>query len=324
MIITRTPLRISFCGGGSDLPDYYRKNGGCVLSTSINKYIYITLTRSFHKDTTQLKYSVVESVKDVNAIKHPIFREVLKEYNMSGVEINSTSDVPSGTGLGSSSSFTVGLINSARVLCRKDVTKELLANEACDIEINRLGEPIGKQDQYAAAYGDLNFIKFNKDETVDVEPVEMTEQDKKLMSDNLLMFYLGGTRSASKILEKYSSDTKSSVDKKKSLCDLTEKLKYELDKGNVDALGKILDEGWKIKKTLAQGISTGIIDDVYEKAINSGAVGGKLLGAGGNGFMLFYVDGPEQKAVREALSDYREMDFRFDTAGSRVVYNDDM
>ena len=324
MIITRTPFRISFCGGGTDLPDYYKKNGGCVVSTSIDKYVYITLAQSFHSNLTILKYSGVETVDNTEFIKHPIFREVLQKYDLKGLEINSTSNIPAGTGLGSSSTFSVGLINAVRTFKHQEVTKEVLADEACDIEINKLGEPIGKQDQYAAAYGGLNFIRFNKNDTIDVEPIRLDADRKRQLSDNLMMFYLGGTRSASKVLQKYGGNVPSLVNKKKDLSDLAEKLRDKLNSGNIESLGKILDEGWKIKRSLAHGVSNGKIDDVYDIAIDNGAVGGKLLGAGGNGFMLFYVEKKDQPAIRKALCDYRELVFDFDNDGSQLVYNDEM
>ncbi len=321
MIVTRTPFRVSFCGGGTDIPQHYRENGGCVVSTSINKYVYITLTKSFHPSTI-LKYSTVENVNSANEIKHPIFRELLVKYDTKGVEINSTSHIPAGTGLGSSSAFTVGLANAVRTYNHQIVSKRILAEEACDIEINRLKAPIGKQDQYASAYGGLNFIRFNKDDTVDVEPIDLYPSEKAKMFDNLLMFYLGGTRSASKVLEGYNSS--SSTDNKIALSKLAERLKYDLSKGNISSMGKILDEGWKVKRSITKGITNPEIDDIYDKAIDNGAAGGKLLGAGGNGFMLFYVEEDNQDAVRNALSGYRELRFSFDDEGSKVVYNDEM
>jgi D-glycero-alpha-D-manno-heptose-7-phosphate kinase len=326
MIITKTPLRISFCGGGTDIPEYYRKHGGCVVSTTIDKFIYITGESSFYRETTQLKYSVVERVQSFDEIKHPIFRECLRNYDVRGVELNSTADIPSGTGLGSSSTFTVGLINLIRAKRKLTTDKEILAKEACAMEIDKLGEPVGKQDQYAAAYGGLNFIRFNRDDTVDVEPIDLSLQERDDLCSRLMMFYLGGTRSASKILEGegYKTDTISSEEKKKQLCALTEKLRGELNNGKIDSLGKILDDGWKIKRSLANGISNPEIDAVYEKAVGAGAVGGKLLGAGGNGFMLFYVERSEHEAVRKALANYREMKISFDSGGSQVVYNDEI
>ena len=222
MIITRTPFRISFCGGGTDMPNHYRANGGCVVSTSIDKYVYITYARSFHRNLAILKYSMVETTDDLDFVKHPIFREVLQKYKVMGAEINSTSNIPAGTGLGSSSTFSVGLINAVRTMKRLPVTKQILAKEACEIEIDRLEGPIGKQDQYAAAYGGLNFIRFNKDDTVDVEPISLTPEDKKRMSDNLMMFYLGGTRNASRILKQYNGDTPEITSKKNELSKMAE------------------------------------------------------------------------------------------------------
>ena len=323
MIITRTPFRISFCGGGTDMPSHYKKNGGCVISTAIDKYVYITIARSFHRNLTMLKYSTMETVDDLDFIRHPIFREVLQKYNMIGTEINSTSNIPSGTGLGSSSTFSVGLINAVRTMKKLPVTAQILAEEACDIEINRLGGPIGKQDQYAAAYGGLNFIRFNEDDSVDIEPINLSAEEKKELSDSLMMFYLGGTRNASKFLKKYNDDTPELTSKKNELSKLTLKLKDELNEGNLDYMGRALNEGWKVKKTLSNGVSNDIIDDVYDTAINNGAAGGKLLGAGGNGFMLFYVEKRNQNSVRDALSAYREMYFNLEETGSKVMLNDD-
>lgn len=319
MIVTRTPFRISFCGGGTDIPSHYRKNGGCVVSTSIDKYVYITLTRSFHP-TTILKYSVVENIDSPVKINHPIFRELLSKYNTTGVEINSTSNIPAGTGLGSSSAFTVGVTNAVRTYNHQIVSKRILAEEACDIEINRLKSPIGKQDQYASAYGGLNFIRFNKDDTVEVEPIDLYPLEKEKMFSNLMMFYIGGTRSASKLMEGYKDSSKSLT----LLTKLAEDLKYDLSRGKMSSLGRILDEGWKIKRSISEGISNPEIDKIYETALKNGAEGGKLLGAGSKGFMLFYVEEDNQKAVRDALSDYRELYFTFDDEGSKVVYNDEM
>lgn len=319
MIITRTPFRVSFCGGGTDIPSYYRENGGCVVSTSIDKYVYITLTKSFHLNTI-LKYSVVENVASPKDIKHSIFRELLSKYNTGGVEINSTSNIPAGTGLGSSSAFTVGVTNAVRTYNHQIVSKRILAEEACDVEINRLKSPIGKQDQYASAYGGLNFIRFNKDDTVEVEPIDLYPAEKEKMFGNLMLFYIGGTRDASKVIEGYK-DTPKPLS---SLSKLAEELKYDLSKGKISSLGRILDDGWEIKRSISEGISNSEIDSIYEKAIENGAVGGKLLGAGSKGFMLFYVEKDSQKAVRNALSNYREMNFTFDDEGSKVVYNDEM
>ncbi len=321
MLTTRTPFRVSFCGGGSDLPEFYRKNGGCVLSTSIDKYIYITMMSSFYPDRILVKYSQVENVNSPEMIKHRIFRDVFSRYGINGVDVNSLADVPAGTGLGSSSTFTVGLVNAVRTYLGKEVTKEGLADEACETEMVRLNSPIGKQDQYAAAYGGMNFIRFNKDDTVEVEPVRISADAKRDLNDRLMMFYLGGTRKADDVMKTYSGG--SSDNNKLALCRLTERLKADLEKDDIDSLGRILDEGWKLKRGISSSISSDIIDEAYQKALDAGAVGGKLLGAGGNGFMLVYADPRDRPSVRQALSDFSEMPFRFDECGSTVVYSDE-
>lgn len=322
MIITRTPFRVSFCGGGSDIESFYSKHGGCVISTSINKYMYITIHPSFQRNETVLKYSKTEIVKKIDEIEHKIFKQCLIDFNIKGVEITSIADVPQGTGLGSSSSFTVGLLHSLFAFKEIFISKEKLANEACKIEIEKLKEPIGKQDQYAAAYGGLNYYKFNSNGSVFVEPIIMKKESYKKLEENLIMFYTGNVRSASNILKEQSKNI-TSGDKEKNLikmCKLTEKLKIELENNNVDALGKILHKNWLLKKTLASGISNPNIDTWYEKALKNGATGGKLLGAGGGGFLLFYIpDGNKQKLI-DALPELTHMDFGFDFQGSSVIY----
>jgi len=321
MIITRTPFRVSFCGGGSDLPEFYEKHGGCVLSTAINKYMYISIHPFFSKDTTVLKYSKTEIVKDYSEIEHKYLRTILKKFRLSGIEITSTADVPAGTGLGSSSSFTVGVLHALYSYKGKFVSRERLAKEACDIEIIELAQPIGKQDQYAAAYGGLNYYSFEKDGSVLVEPVIMSNEKKMAMEKNLLMFYTGDIRSASKILEEQRKNI-TQGDREKGqlqLCSLTKDLKAELEKGHIDSLGEILHFSWQIKKTLASGISNPSLDEIYECAIKNGAIGGKLLGAGGGGFFLFYVPEKNQNDVRNAIG-LPEMKFSFELQGSNVIY----
>ena len=322
MIVTRTPLRISFCGGGSDLPSFYEKYGGHVVSTTVDKYVYLTLERSFHIDTTSLKYSTVEKVKDLEKVRHPIFRECLKMYDVKGVEVNSTADIPSGTGMGSSSSFTVGMINLLRAYKGRTSDKELLAKEACEMEMDILNEPIGKQDQYAAAYGGLNYYLFRKDGSVKVEPLALSEDVKSSLCRRLALFYIGGERSSGDILKEQSkSNEKRDADQNK-MCSLAIKLKDDLLSGNIDSLGKLLDEGWKLKRGLTEGISNSKIDDIYDLGMANGAVGGKLLGAGGAGFMLFYADEKDRPGLRAALQGCREIPFTMENAGSMVVFND--
>lgn len=324
MIITRAPFRVSFCGGGSDLPSFYEKYGGCVLSTSIRKYMYLTIHNYFHKDQIVLKYSKTETVKDYESIEHKYFRQCLKDFGVMGVEISSMADIPSGTGLGSSSSFTVALLHLLHTYRGEFVSKYKLAKEACEVEIEKLGEPIGKQDQFAAAFGGLKFYEFLPGGFVNVEPIIMAPESYKMLEENILMFYLGGVHSASAILKEQGQNVKT-ADKAKvqqEMCGLTRTLKEELQKNNVDAMGQLLHENWMLKKSLASGISNPLIDDTYGKAMGAGALGGKLLGAGGAGFMIFYVRPEQQEAVRQALSHLREMDFEMDNSGASIVHVD--
>ena len=324
MIITRAPFRVSFCGGGSDLPSFYEKYGGCVLSTSIRKYMYLTIHHYFHKDQIVLKYSKTETVKDYESIEHKYFRQCLKDFGIMGVEISSMADIPSGTGLGSSSSFTVALLHLLYTYRGEYVSKYKLAKEACKTEIDKLGQPIGKQDQFAAAFGGLNFYEFQPNGFVNVEPIIMAPQSYKTLEDNILMFYIGGVHSASDILKEQSKNLVA-ADKAKAqlkMCELSRTLKEELQKNNVDAMGELLHENWMMKKSLVSEISNTLIDDTYQKAMNAGALGGKLLGAGGAGFMIFYVKPEKQESVRKALNDLREMNFEMDNGGATIVHVD--
>ena len=321
MIITRTPFRMSFAGGGSDIASFYEKHGGCVLSTTINKYMYISVHPSFELKETVLKYSQTEVVDDISKIDHKYFKEVLNMLRISGVEISSTADGPAGTGVGSSSSFTGGLLHALYSYKGKFVSKEKLAAKACEIEIDRLKNPIGKQDQYAAAYGGLSFYQFNKDGSVFVEPVIMRSELYSQLERNLMMFYTGELHSASAILKEQSINI-TSGDKEANqlkMCDLARELRDELQHNNIDAMGEILNEGWNLKRTLASGISNPEIDEYYDIAIKHGAIGGKLLGAGGGGFLLFYVPENRQQEVRMAVG-LQQMPFSFDYQGSAVIY----
>ena len=327
MIISKTPLRVSFCGGGSDIPSFYSRHGGCVLSTAIDKYVYLAIHKSFYPDKYILKYSDIERVDSPESMKHPIFRQCLMDYTTGPVEITSMADVPAGTGLGSSSSFSVGLINALRAYQGLECDKELLASEACKLEIEKLGEPIGKQDQYAAAYGGLRFYKFNKDGSVDVETVGMSSDDMKTMESRLMMFYTGITRKASSILseQKKNVASGSAEEHQLRLCRMAETLKNNLENNDIDALGKTLDESWRIKKTLASGISSDTIDECYESALENGALGGKLLGAGGGGFILLYAPEDRQEDIRRNMPRrFTEMPFEFDHNGTVLLYNDRM
>jgi D-glycero-alpha-D-manno-heptose-7-phosphate kinase len=323
MIISRTPFRISFAGGGSDLQDFYMKHQGAVLSATIDKYIYLSIHEFFDGQQILLKYSKNELVDSVEQIKHPIIREVFSDHKIQGVDFNSSADIPSGTGLASSSAFTAGLINLCNAYTGKFMSKEAIAKYACDIEINRLKEPIGKQDQYACAIGGMNFIEFNKDESVSVEKIVLTKEKNIELNNSLLMFYLGTTRAAGSILveqKKNMNSDSARIEMLKKMVDLAYKLREDLKNNTIDNFGKILHEGWLLKKELASSISNSGIDGYYEIAMKNGAEGGKLLGAGGGGFLLFFVKPENQKKLREALSDLKEVPFNFDNTGTTIIY----
>lgn len=323
MIISRSPFRVSLCGGGSDLPSFYERFGGAVISTTIRKYMYVTIHPAFSDEDIILKYSKTEHVKKYSDIEHKIFHRVLEDYQVQGVEITSISDVPSGTGLGSSSSFTTALLMAIHAYQAKYVSKYRLAKEACDIEITRLGNPIGKQDQFAASFGGLNYYEFLPDGFVQVEPIIMSPMSYKTLEKRLMLFYTGIVHDANVILKEQNTNIATQIDKingTKELVKLTKKLKDELSNNNIDALGNILDQSWKIKKSLANGITDHKIDYYYEQAIKAGALGGKLLGAGGGGFLLFYVYEENQDSVRKALHDLKEFAFEMDNAGTTIVF----
>lgn len=323
MIISRTPLRMSFVGGGSDLPVFYRKYGGAVVSTAIDRHVYVTVNRKFD-DHIRVSYSRTENARSVERIKHPLVREGLKLAGISGgVEITSVADIPSkGSGLGSSSTFTVGLLNALHAHAGRHAGAEQLAREACEIEIDRCGEPIGKQDQYAAAFGGLNLIRFNQDDTVSVEPIICKRETVAQLQSHTVVFYTGITRSASGILKHQSSalaTEKKKCDVTRKMVGLAETLCSELRKNRVASFGEIIHEGWLLKKSLTGGISSDAIDGWYQSARRAGAVGGKLLGAGAGGFLMFYAP-PEKHADIERAVKLRRMDFKFEPSGSRIIF----
>lgn len=323
MIITRTPFRISFAGGGSDLASYYENYGGAVISTAINKYVYLSMHPYFFKNGFFLKYKNVEDVHDVEDIKHSIIREVFKLYNISGVDFNSSADIPSGTGLASSSAFTCGLIALCNAYNETYLSKEDIAAEACHVEIDLLKAPIGKQDQYACACGGLNFIEFEPSGKVNVEKIFLTTDGYNRLEKNLMLFYTGITRSANDILSEQNKITVSNSRKVNNLhkmVQLAKDLKQELLCNHMDAMGEILHQGWMYKKELTSQISNNYIDDMYDIALKNGASGGKLLGAGGGGFLLFYVKEENHQRLRYALRNLKEVPFKFDNKGVNVIY----
>lgn len=323
MIITRTPFRVSFAGGGSDLPSFYQRHEGCVLSTSINKYMYVSIHPTFNRQQTCVKYSKTEIVDDVRKIQHPIARQLLLDHKVSGVEIVSTADIPAGTGLSTSSAYTVGLINALNAFRGKYASQEKIASQACEIELDKLGEPIGKQDQYGTAVGGMKFIKFLPDGTVDVEPIVMKSSLLQELDDNLLLFYTGLTHSAGEILREQNVNVMHEEDKFNNLIRMTE-LAYEMRRtlvdGDLSHFGDILNENWRLKRNMASTISNPLIDKYYDLALQSGAKGGKLLGAGGGGFLVFYCEKQYQARLRSVLSDLVELPFHMESGGTKVIY----
>jgi len=315
---------MSFVGGGSDIPAYYHFEEGAVLSTSINKYMYVSVNKKFDGDI-RLSYSLTEDVNDVDKIKHPIVRNTLKMLEISGgIEIASMADIPSkGSGLGSSSSYTVGLLNALYAFKNKSISQNELGKLASHVEINLCGEPIGKQDQYSAAHGGINLIKFHSDESVTVEPIICKKSFIEQLEKSMLMFYTGITRSASTLLREQSDNMNNSVKRSliKEMASLSYDLKYMFENDDLDSVGELLDKNWKLKSQISSGITNPQIDDWYQKGINAGATGGKLLGAGNGGFIMFYVPSEKQKNVINALKNLKRIPFSFDNLGSQIVFN---
>jgi len=324
MIVSKTPLRMSFVGGGSDLPAYYNYDEGAVLSTTIDKYMYIIVNSKFDGNI-RLSYSITEDVDNVDKIKHPIVRNTLKMLEIpGGIEIASMADIPSkGSGLGSSSSYTVGLLNALYAYKKNYINREDLGKLACHVEIDLCKEPIGKQDQYIAAFGGLNLIRFYSDESVSVEPVICKPEIVDKLEESILIFYTGRTRSASTLLRKQSKSMDNSLKRTliKEMVKLAFDLKYILENEDLDSVGELLDKNWRLKSQLVSGISDIQIDDWYQRGIKAGAKGGKLLGAGYGGFLMFFVPLEKQANVIKALSDLKTIPFSFDNSGSEIVFN---
>ena len=326
MIITRTPFRISFAGGCTDLRAFYSNEPGKVISSSINKYIYVVIKRQI--GIVEYKYRInwikVEFKNKLEDIEHPIVREALIFFKIDfPIEITTFSDIPGQTGLGSSSAFAVGLVHALHALKGEMVTKHTIATEAALIEVDILGRAMGKQDHFASAYGNLNVFTFTSDEVVSVDPVLYNAKTKKYIQSNLMLFYLKSKRDASRILESQQRETQNKLNELRNLKNLVEPLREIFSTGlQTNNFGEILDKGWMIKSQLTDDISSKVIDSYYKKAKNHGAIGGKLLGAGGGGFLLLYVELENQKHVREQLSDLYYLPVEFDNSGTRITYYD--
>ncbi len=322
MIITQTPLRISFFGGGTDFRDFYRHEGGCVLSSAIDKYIFVIVKRRFDK-MIRLGYTRTELVENLDQLQHDLVREALRLADVrSQIEIGTLGDIPSsGSGLGSSSTVTVGVLNGLYNYRNDPRTQEQLARGACRIEIDELGKPIGKQDQYIAAYGGLRFIRFLSDGGVVIETVELDDSETRRLNQQLMLFYTQNSRRNDSLLVEQRSNIPDRMDTLGAMADLAYQGRTLLENGDFDAFGRLLDTGWQLKKTLASKISNGEIDGYYQSAIDAGALGGKITGAGGGGFMLLYCRREKQHSVRAALRELQELPFHLEPDGSKVIFN---
>lgn len=323
MIISKTPLRMSFVGGGSDLPVFYREEEGAVLSTTIDKYMYICVNQKFD-GRIRVSYTKTEDVEFASQVEHPLVREALDVVGIQGgIEIASMADIPSkGSGLGSSSSYTVGLLNALYAYRNQFTSKDTLAKLSCEIEIDRCGEPIGKQDQYAAAYGGLNLIRFQPNGSTFVDPVICSSKIYSTLEESVLIFFTGRTRSASKILVKQSVDMRGQKQRilTRRMVQIAHEMKYQLESGSLDFFGSLLDENWQLKVQLTSGISDYQIDSWYSTGLANGALGGKLLGAGNGGFLMFFAPPERHQHIVKALSNLKPVKFLFERAGTQVVY----
>lgn len=322
MIIVQTPLRVSLFGGGTDFPSYFCEEGGRVLTTAIDKYIFVTVKKRFD-DLLRVGYTKTEMVHRVDDLQHELIREALRLTGIDhGIEVTTMGDIPSaGSGLGSSSTVTVGSLQAIYTLLGEIVPAERLAREACKIEIDVLGKPIGIQDQYIAAYGGLRLMEFHTDGKVTMEKIVLETPHKRRLNENLLLFFTGTTRQAASILSEQVNNINARKLILRQMAEMAVTASQELRSGNIEAIGELLHEAWVLKKQLASGISNGEIDALYDDARRAGAVGGKITGAGGGGFLLLYCPHEKQEAVRQALHCLQELPFKLESDGSKVIFN---
>jgi len=329
MIITRAPLRIPLGGGGTDLPGYCSNYGGFILSAAINKYVYINVNKPSIQDVLRVKYSKTEEVFDVAELKHDLVRESLKLLNVNDkLEISAMADVPSGTGMGSSGSFTVALLTALHSYKRVHASLKDLAEEACKIEMDILKHPSGKHDQYLAAFGGITCLEIAKDQSVKVTPIYLSHHDMDELRNNILLFYTGIRRNSCDVLREQSDGAKQSQIVCETYHEIKEigmMIKNTLEKGNLDDFGKLLHKHWLVKKRTSNKVSNSNIDNLYDVGIKEGALGGKLMGAGGGGFLMFYCssDGGRKSRLRKAMTaaGLKELLFDFDTDGTKVLMN---
>lgn len=321
MIIVQTPLRVSFFGGGTDFRSYFLAEGGCVLSSSINKYIFVTIKKRFDPKL-RVGWTQTEMVDSVDQIQHELVREALRKAGITqGVEITTMGDIPSASGLGSSSTVTVGALHAMYTYLGELVVAEQLAREACEIEIDVLGKPIGIQDQYIAAYGGLRLMEFTPAGEVCQQKVTLDRATERRLNENLMLFFTGVTREAASVLTEQKANIGQRLEILKEMKALAYQAWDELTAGNVETIGHLLHHSWQLKKQMASKISNGTLDDIYQAAHKAGALGGKITGAGGGGFMLLYCPHDRQDAVRDALSGLQEFPFALENEGTKVIFN---
>ena len=322
MIIVQTPLRISFFGGGTDFPSFFMEEGGCVLSSAIDKYIFVSVKERFD-EKLRVGYTQTEMVDSVDEIQHELIRESLRMTGIrSSLEVTTMGDIPSeGSGLGSSSTVTVGALHALYTYLGEMVSAETLAREACNIEMDVLKKPIGIQDQYIAAYGNLRYFEFLPDGQVKAEKVTLDLETRRGFNDRFLLFFTGVSRRADTILREQKENIKDRIAILREIKQMVHEAKKFLANGDFDAFGLLLHESWMLKKSLADSITNGAIDDMYALARRSGAIGGKITGAGGGGFLLLYVPYEKQLSVRKALCGLRELPFRLESDGTKVIFN---
>jgi D-glycero-alpha-D-manno-heptose-7-phosphate kinase len=322
MIIVQTPLRVSLFGGGTDFPGYFRSEGGCVLSTAIDKYVFVTVKKRFD-DMVRIGYTRTELVEDVSQVQHELIREALCKTGIRrGVEVTTMADIPSaGSGLGSSGAVTIGALHAMYIYQGELVLAERLAREACEIEIEKLAKPVGVQDQYIAAYGGFRWMEFKPGGEITVDRVQLPAPMERELSESLILFFTGITRDSSSVLTEQESMMVARADVLHELADIAREARTQIVGGNLEAVGALLHESWALKRRLASNVSNGVIDEMYDTARRAGALGGKITGAGGGGFLLLHCPDGRRNAVRHALRGLRELPFQFEPDGSKVIFN---
>ena len=322
MIIVQAPLRISFFGGGTDFPSFFMEEGGCVLSSAIDKYIFVTVKERFDRKL-RVGYTQTEMVDEVDCIRHDLIRESLRLTGIrEGLEVTTMGDIPSeGSGLGSSSTVTVGALQAMYMHLGEIVSAERLAREASAIEIHTLNKPIGIQDQYIAAYGGFRFFEFRSDGEVSVEKLKMSPESHRILNHSFLLFFTGVSRQADTVLTEQKSNIKDRLVELRAIKQMAYQARRDIEIGDFDSIGALLHHSWELKKRLSRTVSNGTINEIYDSARRAGAIGGKITGAGGGGFLLLYVPYERQAAVRNALSGLQELPFRLEPDGSKVIFN---